>query len=147
VKAARVLSDCDRFECSLTPYVDGELDPGHAVDVESHMTTCSGCAEKVAMALALRQSLKRTASRAALPASLRDRISATMVREKARAAGADAIAVNTRPLDDDANPKLMRLRYAVALAAAAGVAFAMGIHRYRPTASAESEVTRASATA
>jgi anti-sigma factor RsiW len=145
VKAARVMDECERFECSLTPYIDGELDPGHAVDVEAHMTMCSICAEKVALAMAMRQSLKRSVTRAAAPASLRDRVCGAMARQRAAEAQVEAAAAE-RPIDDDASPKLLRLRYAVALAAAAGVAFAMGISRHRPLGLDDAPVALASAT-
>ena len=32
--ARKMLDECVRFESSIAPYVDGELDAGHAVDME-----------------------------------------------------------------------------------------------------------------
>lgn len=123
----KVMDECVRFSATLSAYVDGELDPGHAVDMESHMIACDACAERVALIKALRASMKRTAAAERCPAALRARINATVEHERQRAATAHG------PVSSDApppSPKLMRLRYAVGLAAAAGVAFAMGMSRY-----------------
>jgi len=113
--------DCACFVASITPYVDGELDADHGVDMEAHMIACASCAERVALLRAMRQSLRRTATRQA-PADLCARVRATMAEEK-RAARSEA-----------AGPKLLQLRYAVGLAAAAGVAFAMGIQHHMESA-------------
>ncbi|MFT3773329.1 MAG: zf-HC2 domain-containing protein [Minicystis sp.] len=124
----KIMDDCVRFSASMAAYVDGELDPGHAVDMEAHVIGCDTCAERVALIRAMRQSLKRTAAQRC-PAALRARIHATIEHERHRAA---IVAQGTAPSSDAAppSPKLMRLRYAVGLAAAAGVAFAMGMSRY-----------------
>jgi anti-sigma factor RsiW len=104
---------CAWFAASITPFVDGELDPDHGVDMEAHMVACAPCAERVALLRAMRHSLRRTAARRA-PADLCARVRVTMAAEKQRTSG----------------PKLVRLHYAVGLAAAAGVAFAMGLQHH-----------------
>ena len=38
----KAMDDCSRFSHSMGPLVDGELDPGHAMDVESHVSACDG---------------------------------------------------------------------------------------------------------
>jgi anti-sigma factor RsiW len=124
-----MIDDCTRFSAWVAPYVDGELDPGHAVEMEAHVVGCANCAERVALIRAMRVSLKRTASHRA-PEALCARVLATIEQERQRATtpargparGDDGPAVNEH--------KLIRLRYAVGLAAAAGVVFAMGMSRY-----------------
>ena len=108
--------DCIRFSASIAAYVDGELDPAHAVDMETHVVGCATCAERVALIRAMRQSLKRVAARTC-PAALRARIAAAVAEE-------NAAGPSSR---DPREPRVIKLRYAVALAAAAGVAFAMGM--------------------
>jgi anti-sigma factor RsiW len=121
----KMIDDCTRFSAWVAPYVDGELDPGHAVEMEAHVVGCATCAERVALIRAMRTSLKRTAARRA-PAALCARVRATIEQERERAVA---------PARGEAGPligeqKLIRLRYAVGLAAAAGVVFAMGLLRY-----------------
>jgi anti-sigma factor RsiW len=126
--ASKVISDCTRFSAWIAPYVDGELDPGHAVEMEAHVVGCDTCAERVALIRAMRASLKRTATRRA-PEAFCQRMRATIEQERVRAlTPRRAPATNTG--DAESEPKVLRLRYAVGLAAAAGVLFAMGMSRY-----------------
>src|SRR5262249_28051276 len=119
----KVMDDCLRFSATMAAYVDGELDTCHAVDMEAHMIVCAECAERVALIQAMRHSLRRTNVHRA-PSALCARIRATIEQEKARA------VVSPAPSAESAvAPKLIRLRYAVGLAAAAGVVFAMGMSR------------------
>ena len=37
MSAAKSIESCAQFEYALSAYVDGELDPDHAVDLESHL--------------------------------------------------------------------------------------------------------------
>jgi anti-sigma factor RsiW len=121
------MDDCARFSHSIAPLVDGELDPGHALDVESHVVSCGPCAERVALLQALRHSLKRTSARRC-PDALRARISAAVEMERERKSQTQA---PPEPAEaDEVSPKLIRLRYAFGLAAAAGVVFAMGLGKY-----------------
>jgi anti-sigma factor RsiW len=127
----KVIDDCLRFSAWVAPYVDGELDPDHAVEMEAHVVGCATCAERVALIRAMRVSLKRTATHhapEALCARMRDivgqeREHATVSRVSGRHAprGADGAL---------SEQKLLRLRYAVGMAAAAGVVFAMSMSRY-----------------
>ncbi|MFO0762802.1 MAG: zf-HC2 domain-containing protein [Byssovorax sp.] len=122
--------DCARFVQSISPYVDGELDPGHAVDVEAHVLGCSPCAERVALIRSMRQSMKRRcASRAG--DALRARIGATLCAERRREA--EIREAEARADEEPMAPKLVRLRYAVGVAAAAGVVFALGMSRHIQT--------------
>ncbi len=137
------IDDCTRFSAWVAPYVDGELDPGHAVEMEAHVVGCTTCAERVALIRAMRVSLRRTAVRHA-PETLCARVRATIEQEQGRTspAGEHARGLEGRPsrwegavsaraaASDGGENKLMRLRYAVGLAAAAGVLFSMGMSRY-----------------
>ena len=121
--AKTTMIDCTLFQSEIDHYVDGELDPAHEFDMQAHALACKPCAESVALIRATRRSLKRvTAARAG--DSLRERCAVAVNREKLR-------AEDRRVFDEDLNPKLIRLRYAVGFAAAAGVVFAMGMARYR----------------
>jgi anti-sigma factor RsiW len=124
------IDDCMRFSAWVAPYVDGELDPGHAVEMEAHVVGCGTCAERVALLRAVRISLRRTARQTRAPEGLAARIHATMEQERRHRLRAERRDAEPRraeaPLGDQ---KLIRLRYAVGLAAAAGVVFAMGISR------------------
>ena len=132
------MDDCSRFAHSMDPLVDGELDPCHAMDVESHVAACTCCAERVALAQATRLSLKRTCAVRASDA-LRARLGGAMARERDNAAEVSAAqAVMT--------PKLIRLRYAVGLAAAAGVVFAMAMSRYKSPALADGSLPTSAST-
>ncbi len=120
---AKQMIDCPLFQNEIDHYVDGELDPAHVFDMEAHALACPRCTEQVALLRATRRSLKRVSITTA-PASLRERCTAATAREKKRAEQRQAV-------DEELNPKLIRLRYAVGFAAAAGVVFAMGMSRYR----------------
>jgi anti-sigma factor RsiW len=128
----KMIDECARFAASISAYVDGELDPAHAVDVEGHLVGCAECAERVSMLRATRLSMKRTA--ACCPAALRARITATIAAERGsaeRRAAAPPPRVNAPGGSDEGAPKLVRLRYAMGVAAAAaGVMFAAGMSRY-----------------
>jgi anti-sigma factor RsiW len=118
---------CIRFATAADAYIDGELDPGHQSDVDAHLVECDECAERLAAARALRTSLKNASSRRASEA-LRERVCAAMARERTLQLEGDADeAVAAQPVHGGSS--MLRLRYAVALAAAAGIAFAMGLSR------------------
>ena len=117
------MDDCSRYCHSMDPLLDGELDPGHTMDVEAHVAACDPCAARVALAQATRLSLTRTcASRD--PAAFRARLGDAMARERDNAAEISATHAVI-------SPKLIRLRYAMGLAAAAGVVFAIATSRYK----------------
>jgi anti-sigma factor RsiW len=127
-------------ECSLharwlSSYVDGELDAGHAVDMEAHVLRCGECSERVNLLRATRVSMKRTADKRA-PDALRARVAAAMLAEKRRVKEADR---------EHASPKLVSWKYAAALAAAAGVVLTLGATRNRDSA-ATADLARRGAT-
>ena len=53
----RALMNCAECEILLHALIDGELDAGHARDVEAHVATCSGCAEKLKAFRAMRDAM------------------------------------------------------------------------------------------
>lgn len=123
-----VIDECAGFDHSLEPYLDGELDPGHAMDVEGHLRQCPPCTERVALARATRMSLKRCSAQK-VTSGLRARVCATIAKEHA----IDRALQMQREGARDSGPTLIRLRYAVALAAAAGIVFAIGVSRVSRT--------------
>ena len=82
--------NCDECEILLHALVDGELDAGHARDVEAHVATCAGCAEKLAAFRAIRASMASANLKEKAPAHLRSRIEAILPVPPAQAA-ADAV--------------------------------------------------------
>ena len=131
----KVMDSCLRFSASMAPYVDGELDADHAVDMEAHVIGCDACAERIALLRAVRQSMKRTTARC--PAALRARLEATIAQEQQRSLVTHSVThsvthgvAHGAPSEPAPSPTLIRLRHAVGLAAAAGVVFAMGMSRY-----------------
>jgi anti-sigma factor RsiW len=109
------------------------------MDVESHVAACSDCAEEVELARATRVSLKRTCAVRA-PDALRARLGSAMSRERDNAAEISAAQASI-------SPKLIRLRYAMGLAAAAGVVFAMAMSRHKSFTGATDELPLAAANA
>jgi len=113
----KVMTDeCSLFSRCMSSYVDGELDPGHAVDMEAHVLRCAECTERVTFLRAMRASMKRKADKPA-PDAVRARIHAAMLAEKRRVKSADRETSGT---------KLVGWKYAATLAAAAGVALTVG---------------------
>jgi len=118
MKSLKVMTDeCSLFARWMSSYVDGELDPGHAVDMEAHVLQCTTCSERVTFLRAMRASLKRSADKRA-PDALRARIQTAMLAEKKRVKEADREA----PMGQ----KLIGWKYAATLAAAAGVVLTIG---------------------
>jgi anti-sigma factor RsiW len=70
--------NCAECEILLHPLIDGELDAFHARDVEAHVATCAGCAEKLKAFRAMREAMAGADLKFAAPASLRNRIEAAL---------------------------------------------------------------------
>lgn len=125
MNAARSIDDCAHCDGALSAYVDGELDAGHAVDLEDHVRRCGPCGERLMLLRATRTSMKRTAA-PRCPDALRARLGAVVAHERARgvarAAAQDA---------ETSGPRLIQKRYVAALAAAAGVVFVIGMSQQR----------------
>jgi anti-sigma factor RsiW len=70
--------NCTESEVLLHALIDGELDAGHAREVEAHVATCTGCAEKLKAFRAMREAMVRASLRETAPAHLRSRIEAML---------------------------------------------------------------------
>jgi anti-sigma factor RsiW len=53
--------NCAECEILLHALIDGELDAGHAREVEAHTATCTACGEKLEAFRAMRQAFMRQA--------------------------------------------------------------------------------------
>ena len=69
---------CDEAEILLHALIDGELDAGHARDVETHVAACPACAEKLKAFRAMRETFAQARLKEAAPAHLRNRIEAAL---------------------------------------------------------------------
>jgi len=69
---------CEEAEILLHALIDGELDAGHAREVEAHVATCASCATKLAAFRQMRQQIAASDLRYTAPASLRQRIDAAL---------------------------------------------------------------------
>ena len=76
--------NCDESEVLLHALIDGELDAGHARDVETHLATCPACAEKLTAFRAMREAMAEAGLKETAPAGLRSRIEATLPAPTAR---------------------------------------------------------------
>jgi anti-sigma factor (TIGR02949 family) len=70
--------NCAEAEILLHALLDGELDAGHSRDVEAHLETCAGCAEKLRAFRAMRGAMARANLKEAAPAELRRRIESAL---------------------------------------------------------------------
>ncbi len=123
MKGLKVMTDeCALFSTQISSYVDGELDPGHNVDVEAHAIRCSTCTERIKFLQTMRASIKRVSSVRA-PDALRARLAASMMAEKVRVREADREAFG--------GAKLVGWKYAAALAAAATVVLSVAAVKNR----------------
>jgi anti-sigma factor RsiW len=71
-----VTTNCDDYETLLHALADGELDAGHARDVEAHVAGCAGCAERLKSIRAMRNAMASASLKETAPAHLRSRIEA-----------------------------------------------------------------------
>jgi anti-sigma factor RsiW len=79
--------NCADADIMLHALLDGELDAGHARDVEAHVAGCAACSEKFAGFRALRDAMAGAELKYKAPAALRARIEAALpVPAPARAA-------------------------------------------------------------
>ncbi len=77
--------NCAEYELLLHALIDGELDAGHARDVEAHVATCAGCGEKLKAFRAMRAAMAGADLKGTAPASLRSRIEAALPAPAPRA--------------------------------------------------------------
>jgi anti-sigma factor RsiW len=76
--------NCAECEVLLHALIDGELDAGHARDVEAHAATCPACAGKLQAFRSMREALAQASLKDAAPVSLRSRIEAALPAPKAQ---------------------------------------------------------------
>jgi len=69
---------CDEARIMLHALLDGELDAGHSRDVEAHIASCAACAAELVAQREMQRVLADTNLRYTAPASLRDRIEASL---------------------------------------------------------------------
>jgi anti-sigma factor RsiW len=74
---------CDEAEILLHALIDGELDAGHAREVEDHLAGCPGCAAQLAAYRAMSKAVAGADLRFTAPAMLRRRIEAALPRAEA----------------------------------------------------------------
>ncbi len=80
--------NCAEAEMMLHALLDGELDAGHARDVEAHVAGCAACGEKLAGFRALRDAMAGAELKQKAPAALRARIEAALPSAAPARAGA-----------------------------------------------------------
>jgi anti-sigma factor RsiW len=76
--------NCAESEILLNALIDGELDAGHARDVEAHVASCAACAEKLKAFRAMRDAMAGAGLKDSAPAHLRSRIEAALPLPSAR---------------------------------------------------------------
>ena len=76
--------NCAECEVLLHALIDGELDAGHARDVEAHTASCTGCAEKLDAFRTMRTAMAGAGLKETAPARLRSRIEAALPAPAAR---------------------------------------------------------------
>jgi anti-sigma factor RsiW len=69
---------CEETRILVHALVDGELDAGHAHEVETHLASCPACAAQLRDYRVMRQSLAAPALRQRAPAALRSRIESAL---------------------------------------------------------------------
>jgi anti-sigma factor RsiW len=75
--------DCDEAEILLHALIDGELDAGHAREVEAHIAGCPRCAAALAAYRQMSQAVASADLRYTAPPSLRKRIEASLPERRA----------------------------------------------------------------
>jgi len=75
--------NCAESEILIHALIDGELDAGHARDIEAHVAACPACAEKLEAFRGLREAIAVANLKETAPASLRSRIEAALPRPAA----------------------------------------------------------------
>lgn len=125
MSALKAPTDCVLYARALHAYVDGELSADHTAELEAHVAKCAACFDQVEHHRAVRLSLRRTSAIAA-PDALRARMAAVVASEAARPPSPPS---QEPPREQPF--KLIPLRHVMALAAAAGVVFAVGVSRVR----------------
>ncbi len=147
MSALKAPTDCVLYARALHAYVDGELSVDHMAELEAHVVKCAECFEHVEMLRAMRLSMRRATS-AKAPADFREKMAVLVAAQAARptmprdtSITSDGDAGRALSADGKQGPwreaKLIPLRHAMALAAAAGVVLAVGMARNKPQLESE----------
>ena len=75
---------CDEAQILLHALIDGELDAGHAREVETHLATCAACAAELAAYRRMSQQIAKADLRYTAPPALRQRIEASLPKPQQR---------------------------------------------------------------
>jgi anti-sigma factor (TIGR02949 family) len=78
IGARNVTMNCAETEIMLHALLDGELDAGHAREVEAHVAQCPACTEKLKAFRAMRSAMAAAKLKEPAPAHLRSRIEAAI---------------------------------------------------------------------
>jgi anti-sigma factor RsiW len=84
--------NCSEAEVLIHALIDGELDAGHARDVEAHVSTCADCGQKLVDFRAMRATMSTAQLKDTAPAQLRARIEAALPAAAPAAAAPSAVA-------------------------------------------------------
>lgn len=70
--------ECEAAKRLIHPYVDGELDAGHVLEVDQHVAECAACAQAVERVRAVGSAVSGAGLRFSAPAGLRERVEAEL---------------------------------------------------------------------
>jgi anti-sigma factor RsiW len=79
--------NCAESEVLMHALIDGELDAGHAREVEAHVADCRGCADKLEAFRAMRAAMAEAHLKEKAPVHLRNRIEAALTSAPVGAGG------------------------------------------------------------
>jgi len=88
--------NCAESEVLLHALIDGELDAGHAREVEAHVDGCAACAEKLASFRAMHKAMSGASLKETAPPHLRSRIEQSLTPAKPAAGPARNFVRPTR---------------------------------------------------
>jgi anti-sigma factor RsiW len=82
---------CDEAKILLHALIDGELDAGHAREVEAHVAGCAACAAELAAYREMSQAIATADMKYAAPLALRRRIEASLPKPQTQAPSRRAV--------------------------------------------------------
>jgi anti-sigma factor RsiW len=130
--------NCAECEILLHALIDGELDAGHARDVEAHVADCPACAEKLKAFRAMTGALATAKLKEVASASLRDRLDAALPQPSAR-----VINISERFLRPSRRSFFGGFAAGSALSAAAAASLALTVFSSNPQRTIATEVVSA----
>ena len=83
--------NCDEASILMHALIDGELDAGHARELETHIATCAGCAARLREFHELRKMMTPAGLRYSAPADLRASIEGKLPKPAAAVSGRRAV--------------------------------------------------------